>query len=314
MSQENNNTLHDAFFKQTFTCKKVAQEFLQKYLPKDVLDEIDLSDFSYCPTNHITQVLKQSYNDVIVKCKTKSDDQNAIIFLLEHQSSSDYWMPFRLLEYFVHVLKPYAKNRNKLPIVYPYIIYNGKTKYSSPKHLWNLFYNPKLAQKVLLQDFDLLDLSQTPDKEIKSVLDVVLYAMKHAFDNNEELQTVMTRLEAILKSSIIEKSDDPVLYKRALVTYANPNISESQLLNILNSNNPMKQAFGAIEKKAREEERQTMKQAFSAIAEKNRQDERITMVKNMLAEGIDTQVIAKVSGLSEAQIQKIKNIKVVEKS
>ena len=34
-------------------------------------------------------------------------------------------------------------------------------------------------------------------------------------------------------------------------------------------------------------------------------DERIEMVKNMLAEGIDTQVIVKVTGLSEAQIQMI---------
>ena len=57
-----------------------------------------------------------------------------IFFLIEHQSTIDYSMPYRILMYCLEILKraiditKIGKSYYKIPMVYPIVIYTGKRK------------------------------------------------------------------------------------------------------------------------------------------------------------------------------------------
>ena len=64
-----------------------------------------------------------------------------VYFLIEHQSTIDYSMPFRIAEYCILIMKSaidekHIKNKNyKFPLVYPIVLYTGKEKWNHKKYL-----------------------------------------------------------------------------------------------------------------------------------------------------------------------------------
>ena len=70
---------------------------------------------------------------------------------------------------------------NKLPLILPLVLYNGKDKYTAPRNIWELFSNSKLAKKALIEDYRLVDLQAMSDDDIdyEKHLSFILYTMKH---------------------------------------------------------------------------------------------------------------------------------------
>ena len=85
----------------------------------------------------IEQVLYKSfYNDIAMLI------DNKIVILIEHQSTINENMPFRLLEYITRIYEKITKSKNKfgrkliqLPVPEFYVFYNGKEDYPTEKTL-----------------------------------------------------------------------------------------------------------------------------------------------------------------------------------
>ncbi|MCC8398249.1 MAG: Rpn family recombination-promoting nuclease/putative transposase [Rickettsia endosymbiont of Labidopullus appendiculatus] len=70
--------------------------------------------------------------------------QVSIFLLLEHQSTVDQLMAFRLFKYMVNICDLYLTTNPKakhLPLIYSLILYNGKKKYNAPLNIWELYSN-----------------------------------------------------------------------------------------------------------------------------------------------------------------------------
>ncbi|MCC8416610.1 MAG: Rpn family recombination-promoting nuclease/putative transposase, partial [Rickettsia endosymbiont of Gnoriste bilineata] len=105
----------------------VAQEFLATHLPKDVLALIDSTTVKLEKDSFIESDLSETISDVLFS--VKFNDQDGYIFLLlEHQSTVDKMMAFRLFKYMINICDLYLTTNPKaksLPLIYPLIIYNG---------------------------------------------------------------------------------------------------------------------------------------------------------------------------------------------
>ncbi len=87
---------HDQLFKKIMGNEIAAQEFLEYYLPNNFKEKIDLSKIKIEQESYIEESLRRKYSDIIYSVRTKNDESAFIYVLLDHQSTSDYWMALRL--------------------------------------------------------------------------------------------------------------------------------------------------------------------------------------------------------------------------
>ncbi|MFP8466264.1 Rpn family recombination-promoting nuclease/putative transposase [Klebsiella grimontii] len=91
-------TPHDAIFRQMLTQKEVARDFLQLYLPAPFLSICDLNTLQLASGSFIEGDLRSSDSDILYSLQTRHG-AGYIYALIEHQSSPDKLMAFRLMRY-----------------------------------------------------------------------------------------------------------------------------------------------------------------------------------------------------------------------
>ncbi|WP_375333753.1 Rpn family recombination-promoting nuclease/putative transposase [Candidatus Tisiphia endosymbiont of Xenochironomus xenolabis] len=174
---------HDEIFRKSMENPIVAKEFLATHLPKDVLALIDSTSLKLEKDSFIEPDLSETISDVLFS--VKFNDQDGYIFLLlEHQSTVDKMIAFRLFKYMINICDRYLTTNPKaksLPLIYPLIIYNGKKKYNASLNIWNLFSHPDLARGFWTNDCQLINVHDIPDEELKEKVwsGILLFFLKH---------------------------------------------------------------------------------------------------------------------------------------
>ena len=126
----NPNNMHDKLFRDLLNDKKDLADFLNKYLEIKVqMEELEKYNSSY-----ITKNYENNEADIVYKIKNKK-----IYFLVEHQSTVDNSMPFRILNYNLEIIKDTTdinrvKRKNyKYAKIIPIVIYTGNKKWNVSK-------------------------------------------------------------------------------------------------------------------------------------------------------------------------------------
>ncbi|MDD9335759.1 MAG: Rpn family recombination-promoting nuclease/putative transposase [Rickettsiaceae bacterium] len=160
---------HDQIFRKAMENPLVAHEFLNAHLPKHIKALIDFPSLKFENTSFVEQNLRDSISDVLFSAKF--DGKDGYLFLLvEHQSSADHFMAFRLLRYMLNIcdryltLNPKAKS---LPLIYPLIFFNGAGDYNASRNLWELFEDNLLAKEIWTNDYQIVNVNDIPDEQLK---------------------------------------------------------------------------------------------------------------------------------------------------
>lgn len=292
------NKPHDKIFKLILAEKKQAIELINKVLnlsPK--LTENEIERYS---TEHIDYLLRESVSDFVYKMK-----QMDVFFLLEHQSTIDYNMPKRILEYEVEIIKEVVKgkrltkNNHKLPMVIPIVIYTGSRRWNVEKYIQDCQVILKGAEKVKLGEYYVIDVNDYSNEELENdelflskvllleklkreeeiiqVLDRIIHTEKDS-KNQEILKRVIA---FILKGKISDKNIEKLVKK---LEREEPDM----IIEVLQKENERQRKIGI-----REGVKQGIKQATLKIA------------KKMLQSGIKLEEIEKVTGLTKEEIKKL---------
>jgi predicted transposase/invertase (TIGR01784 family) len=161
-------TPHDRFFRGSLSDPRVAREFMETNLPTHIKALVNLKTLKMCPGTFVDEKLQLHLSDVLFSVRWAGGKPGYVYVLLEHQRNPDPLMPFRNLQYTVKIMDQHYKEHRELPIVYTLVIYHGHKKYPYSTDLFDLFGEHKnIAEKTLLQPFDLLDLSQISDDDLK---------------------------------------------------------------------------------------------------------------------------------------------------
>jgi hypothetical protein len=86
-----------------------------------------------------------------------------------------------LWQYLLLLCERHKKDKAKLPLICPIVIYSGKEPYVAAKNLWQLFGNPAQAKKLMTEDYKLVDLQTMSDDEIIKQRHAAIYAQAHTY-------------------------------------------------------------------------------------------------------------------------------------
>ncbi|MEM1244048.1 MAG: Rpn family recombination-promoting nuclease/putative transposase [Pseudomonadota bacterium] len=161
---------HDKLFRNAMQYLPVAKDFFCQFLPKAVLNQIDLETLVFCKDTFVDNELKKSQVDVLYRAKLNHKNQSVYLYILvEHQSTEDELIALRLLEYQTKIMRYHlSQTRQKcLPIIYPLVFYTGEKKLASSIDLFDLFKEQKdLAKSLMFSPYRLIDVKQLSDEDL----------------------------------------------------------------------------------------------------------------------------------------------------
>lgn len=175
---------HDQFFRQAMKDKRVANEFLKIHLPSEICALVDFDALTLQPRSQTNAVRRESIVDVLFK--TQIGGKEAYIYLLlEHQSTPDPLMSFRVIQYTINAIDEHLRiyKTTKIPLIYPLVVYHGKP-YHFTTNINDLVDAPReLVEKYFLKPFQLLDLNQIEDEMLKQNTwsGIMAFVLKHIF-------------------------------------------------------------------------------------------------------------------------------------
>ena len=113
------NNVHDKFFRASMGHQSVAIDFIQHHFPKKISQALNTKSLKLLQQSFIKKDLQEHFSDLVFSCKL-ADKPAYLTLLIEHQSSPDKMMAFRIHQYLFGLLSNYRKQHpNKLlPAVY----------------------------------------------------------------------------------------------------------------------------------------------------------------------------------------------------
>lgn len=202
---------HDSLFRWVFGKPENAASQLRAVLPPELTVRLDLARLSLEPGTFVDEALKQRHTDVLFSAPLDGEDA-LVYFLMEHQSSNEHLMAFRVLRYIVRVWDRYLEENPRartLPAVIPLVVYNGKGAWSAPQRLEDLIgpapggndaeYVPRFSFR--LDDLNIIAPGELRDRVLTLQAMTGLLALKIAPGNprvGQDLRDWNNELRAVL--------------------------------------------------------------------------------------------------------------------
>ncbi len=234
MDKQNINNIHDKFFKSIMSNIEVARDFFKTFLPKDVLNTIDLNTLKFTQNNFISGKLKETFADLVFKCKLKNSEHSAYIsILLEHKSYPDKYSYVQTLGYVVEGYQAQIKAGKPLEPIIPVLLYHGKQKWELKTLMDLIPYLPKDIEKYIPQfDIKFLDLKRFSDEELlnigNSFLSSALTIQKYSHNPIELIKKAENIFGTLFPEGMGNFSKVLIVYNLQLVE-----IKDVQLLEII---------------------------------------------------------------------------------
>ncbi len=125
MTTPTTSTPHDAVFKTFLHHPETARDFLDIHLPAELRMLCDLNSLQLESESFIEADLRSRYSDVLWSLHTRNGD-GYVYVVIEHQSSAEPHMAFRLLRYALAAMQRHLDAGHKeLPLVIPMLFYHG---------------------------------------------------------------------------------------------------------------------------------------------------------------------------------------------
>jgi predicted transposase/invertase (TIGR01784 family) len=130
-------TPHDSIFRQVFGVPANAASQLRAVLPPGLAGRLDLARLARVPGSFVDEALRWRHSDLLFTAPL--DGRDAYVYVLvEHQSSDDPLMAFRMLRYVTRIWDDYERDHpraRRLPVIIPLVVHQGRTRWASPVQL-----------------------------------------------------------------------------------------------------------------------------------------------------------------------------------
>ncbi|ECK3437248.1 Rpn family recombination-promoting nuclease/putative transposase [Salmonella enterica subsp. enterica] len=161
---------HDGLFKLFLREPDTARDFLAVHLPADIRAQVRLDTLKLEPGSFVDQKLRELHSDVLYSVETAEGYAGYIYCLVEHQSTADRMMAWRMMRYSMAVMDAHLKKGNDtLPVVVPLLFYQGTVRpYPYSTDWMDCFDVPALAREVYSRPWSLVDVSVMEDSDLQS--------------------------------------------------------------------------------------------------------------------------------------------------
>lgn len=228
--EKNKDKKHDKLVKTILKNPEEMAKIINEFLEPSV--EVKSENLVKYTNSYITQKYKSKEADIVYKLKNEE-----VFFLVEHQSTIDKKMPYRILNYCVDIMQEWVKSKKlkrqtKYPIVVPIIIYTGIEKWKIPRNFKDvqtsnqifgdfkidLYYNlieiNKLSKKYLIDQQSLFGYGMVIEKsknkaELQENLELIVKNAK----SKEKLMEISNIIEYLFYDMIEESAKEMLIEK-----------------------------------------------------------------------------------------------------
>lgn len=199
MRKNRTPTPHDLVFKTFLSTIETARDFITLHLPPALLQLCDLQTLQLESGSFIEEELRPYYSDMLYSLKTTCGD-SYIHVLIEHQSSPDKHMAFRLMRYAIAAMQRHLEAGHKtLPLVIPVLFYQGrKSPYPYSMNWLDNFADPALAGRIYREDFTLVDITVIADDEIMRHRSMAALTLIQKHIRQRDLTQLLDKLASLL--------------------------------------------------------------------------------------------------------------------
>jgi len=288
---------HDKFFKENFSDKEIATDFIREMFPPKLVENLDLSTLELDNNSYIDEELKEYYSDLVYDCEYKTTKVK-ISILFEHKSYVPDYPFLQLLKYIIKIWDYNIKQKQNLMPVIPLIFYHGveKWEYKMVSDYFNGI-DEQLDQFLPNFKYLLTDLSDYTDNEIKErifkneMLKVLILIMKNIFDE-EKLQKNLEKFLFIAKLYYEEEKGLKFLESIIRYLYANlENVKVDDIVQIIRNISEI-----------RGDESMTI---AMKLKQEGRDEGKIEDAINFFKEGVSLEIISKCTGLPKNKLDEI---------
>ena len=129
---------HDAAYKLLFSFPEMVRDLLAGFVPREWVEELDLSTLERWPGSHVSDDLRQRHQDRVWRVRFR-DRWLYVLVLLEFQSTVDRTMAVRILAYTALLYQDLLRtSSDPLPLVLPIVLYHGKERWTAAKDVAGL--------------------------------------------------------------------------------------------------------------------------------------------------------------------------------
>ncbi len=305
-------TPHDATFRQFLTQPDVARDFMEIHLPAELRAICDLSTLKLESGSFVEDDFRQYFSDVLYSLKTSSGD-GYIHVLVEHQSTPDRHMAFRLIRYAVAAMQRHLDaGHKKLPLVIPILFYTGKrSPYPYSTRWLDEFDAPALAGKLYSSAFPLVDVTVIPDDEIAGHRSMAALTLLQKHIHQRDLAELIDRLAPILLAGYLSSSQ--VISLVHYILQAGETSDAEAFVRELAQRVPqhgdvLMTIAQQLEQKGIEKGiEKGIQQGIQLGEQRGIEKGKLEVARTMLQNGIDRNTVMKMTGLTEDDLAQIRH-------
>ena len=192
---------HDSFFKSAMSDLSIAKDFLCQHLPSELREKCEWSTLRLSNNEFVNERLQATIVDILLEAKIDGKD-GYFYLLVEHQSTVDHFMAFRIIQSEVNIIAHHLDNTNSIPQLYSLVFYNGTRPYTAPLSFDELIADALPEVKAqLLRSYKLVNAHHVPDEILlqAEVAGLVQVVMKH-IRNTAHLINIYHKLSPIIQT------------------------------------------------------------------------------------------------------------------
>lgn len=301
-------TPHDATFRQFLSQPDIARDFMELHLPAELRAICDLSTLKLESGSFVEDDLRQYFSDILYSLKTSNGD-GYIHVLVEHQSTPDRHMAFRLMRYAVAAMHRHLEAGHKqLPLVIPVLFYTGKrSPYPYSTRWLDEFEDPLLAENLYVSTFPLVDVTVIPDEEIMGHRSMAALTLLQKHIHQRDIESLTDRLATLLMADYLSSPQVTALIHYLL--QAGESADSEAFVRELAQRVP--QHGDALMTIAQQLEQKGIEKGIQLGEqrgiEKGRNEGKVEVARTMLQNGIDRNTVMKMTGLSEDELSQIRH-------
>ncbi|WP_347275375.1 Rpn family recombination-promoting nuclease/putative transposase [Candidatus Kuenenia sp.] len=229
---------HDKFFKETFSIRENAIDFVSGTFPPEILKKLDLSTLTQDNNSYIDEELREYFSDIVYTCFCK-DKELRITLLFEHKSYAVACPYLQLIKYLLKIWESNSKQAQRLIPVIPVILYHGKDAWTV-RRFRDYFEGIDEVFHRFIPEFEYLltDLSCYSNEEIKDrafrrvFLQITMLLMRNIY-NETVLEDKLKGFFEIGRQYFEEKEGVKFLESAIRYLYYASDISEERVIETL---------------------------------------------------------------------------------
>lgn len=259
--------------------------------------------------------LRAYYSDVLWSLKTCEGD-GYIYTIIEHQSTADSHMAFRLMRYAIAVMHRHlAAGHKKLPLVIPMLFYHGTASPYPYSLCWlDEFDDPEPARQFYSTPFPLIDITVMPDDEIMQHRRMALLELIQKHIRKRDLMGLVEKLAILLVKGHANDNQLKALFNYLI--QAGDTTHFGEFLHEVAERLPQhKEKLMTIAERLRQEGhlnglqeghrkglKEGLQEGLQTGLQQGKREEALRIASTMQADGIDPLTIFRITGLTAGDL------------